>query len=179
MATNSILNWNAQLECLDKGLARVEHAHHAEHEAQEDDEDVVHHHHPGHGVAPKLQVEDRWPDERQEAAREAADEAHQNSEVRNNNCENDGDNHNENAETEAPDLELAVHGPDGGEQGLWLPHEELLFDEFAGSVVGQGVGQQGLDNQDQVHDCLQPRRQVVHHFLGRVCKRPWQLFSLT
>ena len=80
--------WNVKLEgqsdceCLDEGAERIVDSDDAEEDAQENDEAVVGYRAPVQGGAFELQVEVARPDEGEHSAREAADEAHQNGKVR-------------------------------------------------------------------------------------------------
>ena len=65
-------------------------------------------------------MEEAGPDEGEADARHVSYEAHQDGEVRNHNGEDDGDHHDDDAEGEAPHLELAVQRPNGWETGLGL-----------------------------------------------------------
>ena len=71
-------------------------------------------------------MEHRWPDEGQHAAGEAADESHEDGEVRNDDGEHDRHDHNGNTEPEAPNLQLAVQGPDRGKDSIWLSLENFF-----------------------------------------------------
>ena len=149
-------------------LAGVVHADEGEKGSEQDDEDVPEHGVPGHAAPPDVQMEDAGPDKGEQAAREVAHEPHQDGEVGYEDGKEDGYHDDAYAEGEAPDLEVTVQAPDGGEHCLRLALEHLVLHELAGGVVGQRVGQQGLYHQDQVHDQLEPSVNVVDNDLLRV-----------
>lgn len=55
-------------------------------------------------MSAQLEMEEARPDERQKASSKAANEAHQDGEVRNDHCEDDGDNHHDHSESQTPKL---------------------------------------------------------------------------
>jgi len=60
------------------------------------------------------------PDEGEHAAGEAADEAHEDGEVRDDDGKHDGDDNDSNPEPETPNLQLTVQRPNRGEDGVRL-----------------------------------------------------------
>ena len=63
-------------------------------------------------MPPEIEVEDAGPDKGQEATCKVPNEPHENREVGNENCKDDGDQDYSNPVCEAPDLQLPVQGPD-------------------------------------------------------------------
>ena len=72
-------------------------------------------------------MEDTRPDKWEETASEVTNEAHEEREVRDKDSKQDGDQNTGNSEATAPDLELAILRPDGGEWSLGLAFEQFLF----------------------------------------------------
>ena len=72
-------------------------------------------------------MEDCRPDEGEHAPGEADDEAHQDGEVRNDDCKHDGHDDNQDPEPEAPHLEFAVQGPDRWEDGGGFALKKFTF----------------------------------------------------
>ena len=91
-------------------------------------------------MPPQVEVEHAGPDEGQQTASEVANEAHQEREVGHEDSEEDGDQDHPHPEAQTPDLQLAVLGPDGGEESVGLPFEEFLLDQPTGRVVREGGG---------------------------------------
>ena len=71
-------------------------------------------------MTPQLEMEEGRPDKGQKASGEVSDEPHEDGEVRDDDGEYDGDDDHDDTEAEAPGLEVAVQGPDGGEDGVGL-----------------------------------------------------------
>lgn len=107
-------------------------------------------------------MENTGPYEGKKAAGEVADEAHEDGEVWDTDGEHYGDHDDPDPEGQAPDLEVAVEAPDGRKDGLRLAAEHLRLEEVAGGVEREGVGQQGLDDQDHVDDKLEVSVDVVY-----------------
>lgn len=109
------------------------------------------------------------PDERQHGAGEAADETHQDGKVRYGYGHEHGAHDDDDAERQAPDLELAIQVPDAWIRGRRRPDEKRLFEYVARRVVRQRVRQQHLDHQEHVYQALERgRMQVVGDHLLRV-----------
>jgi len=114
-------------------------------------------------------VEITRPDKAKHCASEAANETHQNGEMGNKDCHQDGGHNNADAETQSPDLQFPVQIPDGREFGLWRTSKEVALEQLTGSIVWQRVAKEGLDDQKEVHHALEALRvQVVGDDLLRV-----------
>ena len=151
------------------------------HESERDDGDVDGFLVPAQRVALDAQVKVARPHERQHVAGDAADEAHQYGEVR----QEDGQDESERDETEPqhepPYLQrttgdsVGVSAASGslleagrtGRRGA--PPEEAFLQQLDGGEVGQRVGQQRLDDEEQVDEHAHRRvRQVVRDHLLRL-----------
>jgi hypothetical protein len=60
------------------------------------------------------------PDEGEHTTSEAANEAHEDGEVRDDNGKHDGHDNHHYSKAKTPNLELTIRGPNGGEDGVRL-----------------------------------------------------------
>ena len=71
-------------------------------------------------MAPEFEMKKTRPDKGEASAGEVSDETHEDGEVRDHHCEYYGHHNNDDAEGEAPHLELPVQCPDAREPRLRL-----------------------------------------------------------
>lgn len=90
----------------------------AKEDAQEDDKTIVGHSAPVEGRAFQFQVEITGPDEGEHRAREGADKAHQNGEMRDGDGHDGGEDDQADSESQAPHFQFTIQGPHGGEYGV-------------------------------------------------------------
>lgn len=138
------LKGQADLEFLDQGPERVVDANDAEEYAQEDDETIVGDGAPIQSGSLQFEVEIARPDEGEHGAREAADEAHQDGEVRDGNGHDDREDDESDAQGQAPDFQLAVERPHARESRFWPSFEEGSLQQIQCGVIRQRVRQQRL-----------------------------------
>jgi len=109
------------------------------------------------------------PDEREHSAGKGTDETHQNAEVRYEDRHHNGEHDHADFPSQAPDLELAIHRPDGRENRFRPTAEKGALEELAGCVIRQRVREHRFHDQTQVHQALKASRvQVVRDHLLRV-----------
>lgn len=169
----TLLKRQANLEGINHGVAGVVDAHDSEETAEEDDEAVVGDCGLVQGMPLELQVEVAWPDKRQHGARETADEAHEDSEVWNGYRHHNRAEDHTHSKSQTPDSQFTVQVPYGREHSFRFTFEKGLLQNIAGGVVGQGVGEDGLYDQEEVDESSEAggREVVCDHLLGVVLER--------
>lgn len=165
------LKRQTDLEGPDELLAGVVDADDAEEDTEEDDEAVVGDLTRLHRVALELEVEVAGPDEGEHGAGERADEAHEDTEVGYEDSHEDGEEDDADPPSKAPDLELAIEGPDSREECLWLAAKEGSFQQLASCVIRQRIRQHRFYHQAEINQALEACRvQVVRYHLQNVIK---------
>lgn len=109
------------------------------------------------------------PDEREHGAGKGTDETHQYAEVRYEDRHQNGEHNHADFPSQTPDLELAIHRPDGREKRFRSTAEEGALEELAGRVIRQRVREHRFNDQTQIHQTLEASRmQVIRDHLLRV-----------
>ena len=168
-------------ESLDECASRVVDTEPGAHESERDDGDVDGLLVPAQRVALEAQVEVARPDERQHVAGDTSDEAHQYGEVRQEDGHDESEADEPEPQHESPDLQRATGDSIGvsaaagslleagraGRRGA--PTEEAVLQQLHRGEVGQRVGQQRLDDEEQVDEYAHRHvRQVVRDHLLRL-----------
>lgn len=138
------LKGQPNLKRLDEGAGGVVDADDAEQHAEEDDETVVRDGAPVESGPLELQVEVARPDEREHGAREAADEAHEDSEVRDRYGHDYSEHDEAHSDGEAPHFELAVERPHSREHRFRSTFEQCPLQKIQSGVIRQWIRKQGL-----------------------------------
>ena len=79
----------------------------------------------------------------------------------NEDSEEDCEENTSDAESASPDLQFPVLRPDGGKGSGAILFEEFLLDQSTCRVIGKRIGEQRLDDKDQVARHLEPAVDVV------------------
>lgn len=117
-AAGQYLKWKTDFECLDESRTGIVNADDQKQTPEENDEVVVQYGIPIERVALQFQMKVAGPDEAQHGPREITDKAHENCEMGNGYCHQDCGDDDAHAECQTPDFELAVEGPNCGEDGF-------------------------------------------------------------